>query len=202
MKTPLLALAFCVLELSLFARLAPAEDAPTDFKVQEMNCYGKPKAYKERERDVFAMWYDGDKWHVAVKGAKGGKVHYHGRITTSSGQITDMLLFELERNKKRKNADFFVPQANRKGFDFSFANTGGIDGFTFKLGDPKAILECDMISRRDDDPKHNPDIIMIGADSTNPTENPFLLPAAPVNPKEKERQKAKDEPSPAEADVK
>ena len=94
-------------------------------KVQVMNFYGKPKQWKEGERDVFAFWYDGDKWHVAVRGAKGTKVHYHGRISTSAGQITDMLLFELERKGKRKNADFFVPTANRNGFDFSFANTGG-----------------------------------------------------------------------------
>ncbi len=93
-------------------------------KVQEMNCYGKPKAWKEGERDVFAMWYDGDKWHVAVRGSKGTKVHYHGRITTSAGQVTDILLIELERKAKRKSADFFVIMPNRRGFDFSFANTG------------------------------------------------------------------------------
>ena len=135
-------------------------------------------------------------------GAKGTKVHYHGRISTSAGQITDMLLFELERKGKRKSADFFVPTANRNGFDFSFANTGGIDGFTFKVSDPKAILKCDMISGRDDDPKHNPDIIMIGRESENPTENPFLLPAAPVNPKDKDKSKSTDAPSSTEPEDK
>ncbi len=166
MKTFLAIAATSIVLTALAVRPSPAADESSDSetpKVQELNCYGKPKAWKEGERDVFAMWYDGDKWHVAVRGSKGTKVHYHGRITASAGQVTDMLLIELERKAKRKSADFFVIRPIANGFDFSFANTGAVDGFTFKATDPNAILKCDFISGRDDDPKHNPDIIMIGA---------------------------------------
>jgi hypothetical protein len=154
--------------------------------VQEIDPHGKPKNFEEGDRNVFALWFEGGKWHLSVRGEQSQKVHFHGRITTSDGELTDVALVGLERIKKnRGNADFYVPLASKKGFDFSFANFGGIDGLTFKASDPSGTLKIDLILGRDDDPKKNPDNILIGSEGTHPTENPFLMPAESAKPKGK-----------------
>ncbi len=173
-RTVLLSTGACLAALLLSSRCRAAEE------VEKINPRGKPKEVEQGERQVLALWFENDKWHLSVKSEKGEKVHFHGRITVSDGQITDAGMVELERMKRRRtNTDYAITMPNKRGVDFSFANVGGLDGLTFKTTEPTAKIKFDLIMGRDEDPSKDPERILIGAEGKHPSGNPFLMSSEP-----------------------
>jgi hypothetical protein len=147
-----------------------------------LNPVGKPKQFKQGKRVAYGVWYEDGLWHLRMT-SKDGKAKGKGKndrvIFTGSVRVAgDRLLGEfqgLEKSKQALNADWVLPHAGGRGFDFQFATFGKTDGVNFKAGPSAQSITFKLLVGGDDDPTR----ILIGASGAHPAKAEFALPAHP-----------------------
>ena len=142
------------------------------------NISGRPKDFKVGGGNHVAVWHDGELWNIFTTG-KRGKVasaqHRWGGSVRIEGDTYVGQFGKLEAARKAYNADWIVPHADGRGFDFQFINRGGHDEVKFKLGPNATSMTIKVVL----DNRPQPKAILIGRKGENPEKNVFTVPAHP-----------------------
>jgi hypothetical protein len=140
---------------------------------------GRPDGFKDGKRKMAAIWFEDGKWNLRMTsrdnpGKKDERVIFKGSVRVEG----DRLIREfqaLDTAKKAKDADWYLPHKDGKGFDFQFATFGKTDGVNFKVGKEATSITFRLRIDGNDDPKQ----ILIGKKNQNPEKADFTLPAQP-----------------------
>jgi len=140
------------------------------FENENINPRGRPEKYTQGKSIMCGIWLEDNIWNIAVTAGR-DKV-FLGTVTVEGDRCIG--IFEgLEKG------DFVTLHKTGRGFDFKL-KVGGIgsgdsDTIRFRTG-PKAKSISFVINGGGD---RDPKIIMIGKNSTKPSQIPFSLPAFP-----------------------
>ena len=147
---------------------------------------GRPKEFKTGAATLCAIWHDGESWNIQTTGKKlpKGPSPYHrwGGSVRIEGDTFSGTFGKLEKAKKITNADYVVPHADGRGFDFQLVNRGGRDDLKFKAGAKATEITMKIVCDNMSDTKK----ILIGRKGENPEKTLFTLPAHPKKKSAKE----------------
>jgi len=144
---------------------------------EDIDAQGRPKNYKAGQSRRYAIWHEGDTWHVrTTTGPKDGHT-FSGTIQVVDGKMTNLKPVAVEKGgKSKKNLDYGSWNPEGTLFTFSFTTgKGGQDGFDLQVNDKAKSLKFVLKV----DGKEVPDDIFVGAKNSHPKSATFSLPAHP-----------------------
>src|SRR5262249_6579068 len=139
---------------------------------QVVNPVGKPKGYKAGATIRYAVWNDGQGWHLGT--ATAGKLHrFQGSVEVIGGRIIAFTPQQLEGGGK--TSDYWMITSSRRKLYFDFSTKGAADGVLFQVGPTATALKFDL----NIDGKSQPQLIHLGQNAVHPGSSTFTLPAFP-----------------------
>ncbi|HYH65020.1 MAG TPA: hypothetical protein VD866_10030 [Urbifossiella sp.] len=134
---------------------------------------GRPKVFQEGKGPAVAVWHDGN-WCLALTTNKKNKGDvFTGSVRADKGPLLGVF-DKLDKGKDGKG-DWIFPHKDGGGFDFRFANFGGIDRTQFKASPGATNITFNVQVNG----QPAPQFVLIGKAGKHPEKVPFSLPAFP-----------------------
>lgn len=148
--------------------------------VGPLNPQGRPTRLQEGKANVYAVWHDGNGWHLRTTTKR--KEHYfRGTIHVEGGTFTRVHSRGLE--KKGGLHDHWRIGPKRQTITFDFQTNKGIDGIDFNVSKGADRVRFHLHIDGKDLPTHT----LVGASNQHPQQMPFSLPAHPLQKKKKSK---------------
>ncbi|MBI4208481.1 MAG: hypothetical protein HY538_02090 [Deltaproteobacteria bacterium] len=98
------------------------------FALQAEECQGKPKGFNPGDGVGYAVWVDGDEYHVRWTSKKKEGHRFSGTVTADA----EVEAIERVRMEHKMEGGDFVRKAGPRKVEFSGFAAGGQDGFQFQ----------------------------------------------------------------------
>jgi hypothetical protein len=127
---------------------------------------GKPDDTRAGAPEHYALWRDAQGWHLRVT-THGAEQHFRGQVIVAGGTFDSVSI---------ENPQRFVEGPGKRGIRFDFATKDALDGLDFTVAGEKATLSF-TLEIGEEDPRFEPERILIGKKGAHPEKSPFELAA-------------------------